>query len=404
MIAYLIKSGALLTLFYLFFVLFMRKTTFFRFNRIALLSGTVICMILPLVDISALEAATEGYVPRIVLPETTVGGKVIEDSVPIGFGFIAVTIYFAGAAAVLVTMVISLFRTLAIMNEGEKMPMGSIRLTIADKPEISFSFFNHIVISREDFENNPAILRHETMHVNSRHSLDVMLFSVITVLQWLNPVVWLVRTELKQIHEYEADEAVIKSGIDATQYQLLLVKKAVGAERFQMANGFNHTKLKNRIMMMQKIKSNKLTRLAYIACLPLLLGTLCFCSGNNSRNAKAIDGAKYIEGEPAAITCDIDTAPKFNGGGSDVFDEWVSSQLRYPQECIEKEIQGRVVVTFCIDIDGSLTDARIEESVCKELDGEVLRVLNSSPKWTPATSKGKNVKVEACMPFEFALK
>jgi len=284
------------------------------------------------------------------------------------------------------------------------MDRNSLHLTIVDKLGISFSFFNHIVICREDFENNPAILSHEIMHARFRHSLDIVLFSVITIFQWFNPVVWLTRMELKQIHEYEADEAVLEQGIDATQYQLLLVKKAVGVERFQMANGFNHTKLKKRIMMMQKNKSNKLARLAYLACLPLLLGTLCFCSSNNSNKTKATEVAKTIEGEPAAVLCDIDSSPKFNDGGSDVFDKWVSSQLKYPRECIDKEIQGKVVATFVIDTEGNLIDAKIVESVCKEIDEEVLRVLNSSPKWTPATSKGKNVPVEFCMPFEFQLK
>ena len=82
-------------------------------------------------------------------------------------------------------------------------------------------------------------------------------------LQWFNPLVWILRTELKMLHEYEADEAVINQGIDAKQYQLLLVKKAVGAQRFQLANGFNHAKLKNRITMMQSTKTNKFRRLLY---------------------------------------------------------------------------------------------------------------------------------------------
>jgi len=401
---YLIKSGVLLSLFYLFFILFMRKATFFQFNRIALLVGSVVCLTLPLLDISILQTATEGYIPRIVLPETMVGEKPSVYSSSISWRSIALIVYFAGAAAILIATAVSLIRTVVMMRSGQKREMGSIHLTIVDKSETSFSFFNHIVISKDDFENNPAVLNHEILHIQCHHSLDVIFFSFITVLQWFNPTVWLARAELKQLHEYEADKAVIESGIDATQYQLLLLKKAVGAERFKMANGFNHTKLKNRIKMMQKNKTNKFARLAYIACLPLLLGTLCFCSGNNSKNTKKSEDAKTIEGEPAAVLCDIDSSPKFNDGGSDVFDEWVSSQLKYPRECIEKEIQGKVVVTFVIDADGNLTDAKIVESVCKEIDEEVLRVLNSSPKWTPATSKGKNVPVEFCMPFEFQLK
>jgi len=202
MIAYLILSGALLSLFYIFFLLFMRKTTFFRFNRVVLLAGSVACMLLPLVDVSAVQAAMEGNIPRIILPETIVGGKANKDSSIIDWRFIALIVYFSGAAIVFVAIAVSLIKTCIIIRTGEIMDRNSLHLTIVDKPGISFSFFNHIVICREDFENNPAILSHEIMHARFRHSLDIVLFSVITIFQWFNPVVWLTRMELKQIREY----------------------------------------------------------------------------------------------------------------------------------------------------------------------------------------------------------
>jgi len=395
MITYIIKSGALLTVFYLFFILFMRKTTFFRFNRITLMAGTAVCMILPLVDISALQTTMGGYLPHIVLPEAMVGGNVKENSARVDWKLMALAIYFAGAMAVLVTTAISLIRTKAELRTGEKRMYGTACLTIVDGPEISFSFFNHIVMSREDFENNPVILSHEIMHVQCHHSLDNLLFSVITVLQWFNPVVWLTRIELKQIHEYEADEAVLKKGIDATLYQLLLVKKAVGAERFQMANGFNHTKLKKRIKMMQSTKTNRMARLAYIACLPLLLSVLCFCTGQSRNNASNKETVPYqMLGEK----------PEFRAEGFDSFSKWVAEELNYPESAKEAGIQGRVMATFTIDKEGNLTDLTIDSGLSEDIDNEVLRVLSSSPKWTPGKRAGKVVNCSVRMPVIFELK
>ena len=92
----------------------------------------------------------------------------------------------------------------------------------------SFSFMNHVVISRSDYDGHPEILTHECAHAGHHHSADMLFMSLVCALQWFNPLVWMMRSELRMMHEYEADEAVLKQGVDATQYQLLLVRKAVG--------------------------------------------------------------------------------------------------------------------------------------------------------------------------------
>ena len=397
MIGYLIKSGVLLTVFYAFFILFMRLTTFFRFNRIMLLLGTAICMLIPITNINFSEIANG--MPHIVLPEVAVENNTVDSSSFIfSWKTACILIYLLGVITISILMIKSLLKTTAVIRQGALKRESDYILRIIEEDIPSFSFLRTIVISKNDYEEHPVILKHEIAHINNCHTNDLLLFSVVTLIYWFNPLVWMARSELMMLHEYEADDSVIQQGIDATQYQLLLVKKAVGTQRFQLANGFNHTKLKNRITMMQKNKSHKLAKLAYIACLPVLLGTLCFCSGNNSGKEK------HIDGETAAICCDIDTAPTFNGGGSDAFAEWVNSNLVYPQTCKDNRIEGKVLAKFVIDESGNLIDAKITESVCKEIDEEVLRVLNSSPKWTPATAKGKNVRVELLFPVEFLLR
>ena len=138
----------------------------------------------------------------------------------------------------------------------------------------SFSWSNYIVISEEDYRNYPQVLVHERMHYLCRHSYDILFFTIVHALHWFNPMVWLIRTELKQLHEFEADQGVINQGIDATQYQLLLVKKAVGKKLYNIANGFNHTKLQKRITMMIQEKTNGWERLKWLVTVPVVMGAM----------------------------------------------------------------------------------------------------------------------------------
>ena len=283
-ILYIIKSTLFLTIFYSFFMLVMRRTTFFRFNRIAFILGTAICMVLPFMNIE-LPAGNAINAPIMALesalsPEITAlpGSVITAGESPLTDIRIIDVLFIAGALISFVTTATSYAGMRRMMDTVRGTTSDGMCIKVIDKDFPSFSWGKTIVISRKDLMENPAILTHETMHVKCGHSIDLMVYTVITTLHWFNPLIWIARTELKMLHEYEADELTIKKGIDATQYQLLLVKKAVGAKRFRLANGFNHSKLKNRISMMHKNKTNKWMRLTYILCVPALILTMCFCS------------------------------------------------------------------------------------------------------------------------------
>ena len=288
LILYIIKSSLFLTVFYSFFMLVMRRTTFFRFNRIAFILGTAICMVLPFMNIE-LPAGNAINAPIMALesalsPEITAlpGSVITAGESPLTDIRIIDVLFIAGALISFVTTATSYAGMRRMMDTVRGTTSDGMCIKVIDKDFPSFSWGKTIVISRKDLMENPAILTHETMHVKCGHSIDLMVYTVITTLHWFNPLIWIARTELKMLHEYEADELTIKKGIDATQYQLLLVKKAVGAKRFQLANGFNHSKLKNRISMMHKNKTNKWMRLAYILCVPALIGAMCCCSNRNN--------------------------------------------------------------------------------------------------------------------------
>lgn len=212
---YIVRAGLYLGLFYAFYLLVMRRTTFFRLNRILLLAGSFLCLLLPLIRLRTVKSAAVASDLAMVA-----GSEPAEQALRAAFPWEEVlsALFVVGAIATLALYLVSARK------------MGRL--------------------IRKDLEQNPAIFTHELMHIRCMHSVDLLLFLPLQMLFWWNPLVWITREELRLLHEYEADERVIQKGIDATQYQLLLVRKAVGEHRFSLASGFRHAKLKNRIAMM----------------------------------------------------------------------------------------------------------------------------------------------------------
>lgn len=428
MIAYIVTSGLLLSVFYAFFMLLMRKTTFFTFNRFSLMAGNLLCLALPLIHWDFSGTAVSNVIPTLTLPQAVVsaeGGTLNAADKGISWLGVVSGIYFLGAFVVLIMNILSVIQTSRMIASGEHIQKEGFKVTIVDAPVASFSFLGHIVISREDFTATPVILTHEMSHVRKHHSVDVLLFSVVTVLHWFNPLVWLARAELKMLHEYEADESVINQGVNAADYQLLLVKKAVGEHRFRLANGFNHTKLSNRITMMMSEKTNGWIRLSYVACVPLLACMLCFCTSNKQtpemteRTEDALDAEPQDINEVVAIGfTDSTTAeedepvpfrsaevkPMFQGGDANNFSKWINERLIYPQDAKDAGKQGRVVLQFTVNKVGRMENIRVLRGCYQSLDEEALRVVKASPEWKPGMMDGKAVSVTYTFPIVFKLR
>lgn len=411
---YVIKSTVYLTVFYAFFILFMKKTTFFRFNRIMFMAASALCFILPAVDVSPAifagidmpmnaieEALTPAY--KLGIDEITVK----DDSCMIWLIIIS-TIYFVGLFSVLGSNIASYIRLYKLLHEGQAERAGEMKVLTVDTDMQSFSWGKYIVISRADMETNQAILTHEGMHIKCRHSIDLMLYSLISMIHWFNPLVWVARMELKMLHEYEADELTLKTGINPAQYQLLLVKKTVDSQQFQMANGFYHSKLKNRIIMINKKKTNRWMRLAYVICIPAIIGAMCCCSqrkGNNSQTGTPAATEAAAETVATVSYSEIFEKPTFNGGDANSFAQWVYGQIKYPQQCIDEQIQGRVVLQFTINATGQVCDVNVLRGVNPAIDEEAVRAVKASPAWAPGkTEDGKVVPVSFVLPIVFALR
>ena len=286
LLIYILKSAVCLAVFYLFYKLLMSRETFHRFNRFSLLGLMIICSIIPFAKIS-MDTPDETVQVEISMDESLMMPVMVDENIATEASDIstmeyittfAAIIYITGILFFAVKEILQFIKVLNITHKGKEEDIslyvkdntGNIRLIVTDENISPFSWMNHIVISRTDLEENGReILCHEMAHITNHHSIDLVLADICILLQWFNPASWLIKSELQNVHEFEADETVIRNGIDAKNYQLLLIKKAVGSRLYSIANSFNHSKLKKRITMMMKKKSSPWARAKYLYVLPL---------------------------------------------------------------------------------------------------------------------------------------
>ena len=273
---YMLKSSVCLAMFYLFYRMLLSKETFHRFNRIALLGVLLLSCLVPMMELTTAEASGLSQ-PFLELEEMVLmvraepEGVLTEMSSPFPWRALMLLVYIGGILFFVLRHLWSLGRMVRLLRASRRETLkGGITLFVHREKAAPFSWMNMIAVSEEDLEENRnAILTHERAHIKNCHSWDLLLAEVCIFFQWFNPAVWLLKQELQTIHEYEADEWVINNGIDAKTYQLLIIKKAVGARLYSIANSFNHSSLKKRITMMIKKKSNPWARLKYLYVLPL---------------------------------------------------------------------------------------------------------------------------------------
>ena len=442
LLIYQIKVGICLIAFYLLWKLLLSRETFHRFNRVALLTVMALALVLPWIKLS-LDAPSPVAEPMVMIEELIVSPSGVEQS-PQAFHSwnvmnMATVVYFAGIALVLAWLLHSLWNLRRLLKKGrtESLP-GGVTLHVVPGDVSPFSYFKHIVISEQDYRDNPReILVHEQAHIGLRHSLDVVFTSLVTLFQWWNPAAWLLCRELRQVHEYEADEAVLNEHVDVKQYQLLLIRKSVGDQLFSMANNFNYQSLKKRIRMMTINRSSRWNQLRALAVVPVIaLALLAFANpkteaavvaevANHPASVVPTNIAQPSQPEAAPVAPmavektvneevlepqasrtkvyeSVEQMPEFPGGIVEMM-KFLQMNIKYPPMAAANKIEGRVVVQFIIEKTGEVGDVQVVRSVDEELDAEAVRVVKSMPKFTPGRQDGKAVAVWYTLPIAFKL-
>ena len=539
---YDLKVATLIAVFYMFYRLLLSHDTLHRMNRVVLLTTAVASFVLPLCVITMHHTVVVEAQAPLLSPVGDVTASVANVTTEASLGTIWETlftaVFFVGVAVTLGYLLWSVGQVVRLIRHSEQHPQADGAIICVTNKEVSpFSWMRYIVLNRKDYESpDPAVMAHERGHIRQHHSLDVLLVDTLTILQWFNPAMWMLRQDLRAIHEYEADAVVLSQGINMRQYQYLLIQKAVGACGYSVANGITHSTLKNRItMMLNNKKTNRKSMFKLLALLPIVgialalnaetvndyiyqqppkkvvkkgrkdgqikmgvktievktdEGTLTgenvvmgvgetdtisariICLDKDDSQAAPlfiIDGKKSTKEQLLALdskTIDhidvlkdkaavelygeegkngvvivttkgkkalthgnakvdstkeaevvvaeavdpayekvfdvVEQMPEFIGGQAELM-KFLAENVHYPEAAYKVGKQGRVIVTFIVEADGSVSNAKIVKKVSDELDAEALRVIGTMPKWKPGMQNGKEVRVKYTIPITFRL-
>ena len=408
---YLIESGISLGLFALVYFLFLRRETFFNVNRWFLLVSVGFSALLPLLHIPL-------YAPQpTLLPEVTVTPYVnLLTTITIyGAGFTQEAekfflsysllgyIYLIGVAFFAIKLLIQLFQIIRLIVRNEVATEGKLKIVVLNREISPFSFLYYIFVSNnlQNTQGWEKMLEHERQHIRQGHTFDVLLLEIIAVVQWFNPFFWMFRRALRENHEFLADQAVISHGTAPSWYKQILINQYVG-DQIVIANNFNYSLIKIRIKMMSKIKSKRIASgkilIGVLLAISLIAVFACEQDKQEKQNTNQLKSASTRED----VFVVVEDAPEYPGGVLELR-KFLAQNVKYPAEALKNSTQGKVYVTFVVNKDGSVSDAKIARGVDPLLDAEAVRVVNTLPKWKPGRQSGRDVAVQFTVPINFAL-
>ncbi len=464
-INFVIESGISLSLLSVFYILLLRKETFFRKNRMFLLISVVFSVVLPFLKFRLLspqpvmlsEITVTPY--RNLIEVVNVYGRDLSGAVvrSISSSSVIIGLYLSGLLFFLGRFLFRVFQVWMLIQRNDVQRSGAYRFVFIRKDFSPFSFLNYIFVNPEmkRAEGFDKMIAHEVEHVKQGHTLDVLILELLTAFQWLNPCMWLLRRSIRENHEFLADQAVLNAGVSPAYYKKLLLNQVVGIQ-MKMANSFNSSLIKNRIKMITKIRSSKMAQakflLGMVVALALIL--LFACEQKETLELKSeeteipmqlslVDGKIKIEGsvvelekvksmfsgnsgfnvesdslgnlllmkKTAGIPQTIEGEPIFLitekmpefPGGEKALREWINRNVNYPPIARDSGIQGKVFITFVVTKDGAIANAEIARGVDPSLDKEALRIINALPQWKPGYQQGKPVHVKYTVPIHFVL-
>lgn len=523
---YSAKSAAVLCMLYVPYTLLLHRDSFFRQNRLVLLGILLLSLVLPLCNVPWLSMdrqpvmhAAQVQMVEIGIPVQMVVPAEAEAAVERKASFplfsLLTAIYMTGVCAVLLFRLWQMGCLHMALRRGclWRQTEDGITVRCHAGRVAPYSWMRNIVISEQDYnESGREIVLHETGHIRNGHSWDILLLTLVQMLQWWNPLAYMLGVSLRDLHEYEADDYVLRQGVSARAYQILLIKKAVGYGSYTFANNFNHSLTKKRITMMRRSKSNPWMRSKALYVIPVAALALSafatpeivspaegvlsepeskgmenYLTGQaggeeNRQNAATMEVLKapvagnrlpaeatyYVDGEKmergiavrrivdgrevvlitrkgadGKETVTVVGSNKNNAvdeakallrqegvqqlnvknegandndsiynvvsenaefpGGDVAASNWISKNMTYPEECRKKGIEGRVVIKFVVNKDGSIVDAEAVKSPHPALSAEALRMVKSMPKWKPAKENGKVVRSRFNIPIVFKL-
>ncbi|MDR0537480.1 MAG: TonB family protein [Tannerellaceae bacterium] len=419
LIVYFLKANLAFAFLYIVYWTLFRKDTFFTLKRVFLLMIFLLATVFPLIDVGVWMSTNMSMVNmnihEVVMPDIVVSsGKGQGDGgifLRWIYGF-----YVLGAGILFLRFVVRLVSIIRLLV-GSKCTRidGGKKVYLPANCAGAFSFFRLIFLSKASLDGaeREEIIAHEQVHALQFHSVDVMIGELMCILFWANPFVWLLRLEVRVNLEYLADRGVLKSGFDRKGYQYHLIGFAAKNQAAAyLYNNFNVLLLKKRIMMINKKRSRSIARTKYLILIPSVVFLAVL--NNSSASSLSLPADEFVSkavvvAEPVlpqdkkkTVYSVVDEMPEFPGGDMAMM-KFLQNTIRYPSKAVEQKKEGRVLVQFVVNEDGSLSDQQILNSLSPELDEEALRVVRLMPQWTPGKLTGKAASVKYTLPVMFRL-
>lgn len=279
---YLLEANAYLIVFYTFFKVLLQKETFYSLNRFYLLVITALSFLLPLIDISAVRDATpmETYTSGVIIPAENAG---------MDWWQVGLNLYILVVLGLLLRLAIQLHGISKLVKSGKVIIHGRFKEVQIRSKNLSFSFFNYLFINPELQEQN-TIRKHELVHINQKHSLDILFIELVQIINWFNPIISLIKIDIKALHEFIADEIVSEDELGTQNYAMFLIQNSYGNIRQDLSNQmFNQSLLKKRIMKLSQKKSRSRDMLKYALLALLIPSMLCISALSFSKSYGIMD-------------------------------------------------------------------------------------------------------------------
>lgn len=462
---FILESGISLALLSIIYILFLRRETFFRLNRLFLLVSMGFSILLPFIKFRIFqpqptllaEVTVTPY--RNLMEVVTIYGRDLSGTVvqTISSSQIIILIYLLGFLFFFSRLAFRIAQIILLVVKNKVELSGQFKFVFLNKEFSPFSFLNYIFINpnQKESEGYDKMVAHELEHIKQGHTFDVLVLEIMTVFQWFNPFMWLLKKVIRENHEFLADSAVVDSGINPAKYKQLLLTQYVGYE-LKLTNNFNSSLIKKRIKMISKMRSSKSANLKYVFGIFTILALLATfaCEQEESvemvlakektemslsffgdklrieANTTDLNKLKQMFSGKANINLESDSlgnlffvksknAPKIltEGekiyqladkmpefpGGENALRSLIESSINYPKTAIENGISGKVYVSFVVTKNGEIANCEIARGVHESIDEEAVRVISELPKWTPGKVNNEPVNIRYTVPIQFKL-
>jgi len=415
LLSYLFQSGLNLALMYSLYWLFMRNDNLHRTGRFYLLFSVFSSLIIPLINFKITVSPSNNYF--YLLEEIVIKPNNIAQSISGKYSLYqnVSIIYISIAAIFLIRFLFQLSKLGWMINKFGPEKKAGLSIIKTYRKNLAFSFFNYVFLGSNYTNQNQVdkIIAHEMIHFRQLHSIDLIILELLTIIQWFNPFVWMMKHSFRNLHEYLADEGVLTAGVNKSDYQKMLMYQTFGINYNVLTNSFNHSLIKRRFIMMSKIQKSKRLTFKAMFILPVSLTLMVLFSSSftpkiiaqdsqksdNTKGQKAIE-EKSIQNEEVFTV--VEKMPEYPGG-DDARIKFMVENIKYPEQAKKNGIQGVVFVSYVVEKDGKISNIKTIRGIGGGCDEEAERVISLMPNWKPGIQRGQPVRVQFNLPVRFSL-